>query len=152
MTKAGPRALATNLRSPDPTWTLPSAPDPAAVSTLVESLKLPAAVCAVLVKRGVTAPEQAKDFLRPRLEHLHDAARLADGSAAAERIASAIRARETILVHGDYDVDGICATALLTRWLRTLGGEVVPFVPHRLRDGYDFGPDRKSTRQNSSHR
>ena len=140
MTKAGPRALATNLRSPDPTWTLPSAPDPAAVSTLVESLKLPAAVCAVLVKRGVTAPEQAKDFLRPRLEHLHDAARLADGSAAAERIASAIRARETILVHGDYDVDGICATALLTRWLRTLGGEVVPFVPHRLRDGYDFGP------------
>ena len=139
MTKVGPRELATKLRPPDPTWTLPSAPDPAAVQTLVESLQLPAAVCSVLVTRGFTAPDQAKDFLRPRLEHLHPAARLADGPLAADRIAEAIRARDTILVHGDYDVDGICATALLTRWLRVLGGEIVPFVPHRLRDGYDFG-------------
>jgi single-stranded-DNA-specific exonuclease len=94
----------------------------------------------VLVTRGFTAPDQAKDFLRPRLQHLHAASRLADGLLAADRIAGAIRARDTILVHGDYDVDGICATALLTRWLRALGGEIVPFVPHRLRDGYDFGP------------
>jgi len=93
----------------------------------------------VLVARGVTVPDDAKDFLRPRLEYLHAAARLADGSAAAERVATAIRAGDTILVHGDYDVDGICATALLTRWLRVLGGQIVPFVPHRLRDGYDFG-------------
>jgi single-stranded-DNA-specific exonuclease len=45
---------------------------------------------------------------------------------------------ERILVHGDYDVDGICATALYTRWLNSLGAQVVPFTPHRLRDGYDF--------------
>ena len=139
MTKDGPDDLAGKLRSPDPTWILPRPPDPAAVHTLVESLRLPAAVCSVLVTRGVTAPDQAKDFLRPRLEHLRDAARLADGPVAAERIAAAIGAGDTILVHGDYDVDGICATALLTRWLRTLGGQIVPFVPHRLRDGYDFG-------------
>ena len=44
------------------------------------------------------------------------------------------------MVHGDYDVDGQCATALLTRALRAAGADVVPFVPHRLRDGYDFGP------------
>jgi len=43
-------------------------------------------------------------------------------------------------VHGDYDVDGQCATAVLTRALRAGGADVVPFVPHRLRDGYDFGP------------
>lgn len=42
-------------------------------------------------------------------------------------------------MHGDYDVDGISAAALMTRWLTSLGGQVVPFVPHRLRDGYDFG-------------
>lgn len=139
MTNAGPHGFASKLRSPDPTWILPHTPDPAAVQTLVQSLRLPAALCSVLVTRGVTSPDEAKDFLRPRLEHLHDAARLADGPAAAERIAAAIRAGDTILVHGDYDVDGVCATALLTRWLRTLGGQIVPFVPHRLRDGYDFG-------------
>ena len=54
-------------------------------------------------------------------------------------IASTIRAGGTIMVHGDYDVDGQCATALLTRALRAAGADVVGFVPHRLRDGYDFG-------------
>ena len=58
---------------------------------------------------------------------------------AAERIVGSIDSHQTILVHGDYDVDGISAAALMTRWLASLGGKVVPFVPHRLRDGYDFG-------------
>src|SRR5690606_18549930 len=57
---------------------------------------------------------------------------------AVERIVRAIRAGESILVHGDYDVDGICATALLVRALRMMGGRPIPFVPHRLRDGYDL--------------
>ena len=55
-------------------------------------------------------------------------------------IASAVRAGTPILVHGDYDVDGQCAAAMLTRVLRAAGGAVHAFVPHRLRDGYDFGP------------
>ena len=59
---------------------------------------------------------------------------------ACQRMLRAVGRGETILVHGDYDVDGIAAAALLTRCLRALGGKVVPFVPHRLRDGYDFGP------------
>ena len=59
---------------------------------------------------------------------------------AVEAISSAVRAGGTIMVHGDYDVDGQCATAVLTRALRAAGADVVPFVPHRLRDGYDFGP------------
>jgi single-stranded-DNA-specific exonuclease len=92
----------------------------------------------VLASRGLSDVEEAKRFLRPRLEDLHDPSELADGPRAAERIARALSSGEPILVHGDYDVDGICGTALLTRWLRSLGGTVVPFVPHRLRDGYDF--------------
>jgi len=95
-------------------------------------------VCSLLIVRGHAAVEDAKRFLRPRLEHLHDPSSLADGPRAAERITQAIASGETIFVHGDYDVDGICATALLTRWFRSLGGVVVPFVPHRIRDGYDF--------------
>jgi single-stranded-DNA-specific exonuclease len=46
---------------------------------------------------------------------------------------------ERILVHGDYDVDGICSAALYTRVLRSLGADVEPFVPHRMTDGYDLG-------------
>jgi len=92
----------------------------------------------VLAARGITIAADAKRFLRPRLDQLHDPADLADGLRAAERIAAALRGGERILVHGDYDVDGICAAALYTRWFRYLGGNVVPFAPHRMRDGYDF--------------
>jgi single-stranded-DNA-specific exonuclease len=105
---------------------------------LVSGLKLPAPVCAVLSTRGHDDVEEAKRFLRPSLEHLHDPEELADAGVAADRIVRALQAGETIFIHGDYDVDGICATAILTRWLRQLGGTVVPFVPHRVRDGYDF--------------
>lgn len=108
------------------------------VEELSVALQLPQTLCSVLVARGHVTSELAKRFLRPRLDHLHDPALLTDGRRAAERICGAIRADETIFVHGDYDVDGICATALLTRWLRDLGADVTPFVPHRLRDGYDF--------------
>ena len=127
-----------SLRRPEAFWSVPSEPDGRTVESLVAALRLPTALCRVLAVRGLTDPEAAKRFLRPRLEHLGDPALLADGERAADRIAEAVRTGETILVHGDYDVDGICATALLTRWLRALGGDVVPFVPHRLRDGYDF--------------
>ncbi len=122
-----------------PRWVEPTPPSPDAVARLQGELKLPRALCAVLAARGLEEPDDAKRFLRPLLDHLHDPALLADGSAAARRIARATSSGEVILVHGDYDVDGICATALYTRWLRRLGGRVVPFVPHRLRDGYDFG-------------
>jgi single-stranded-DNA-specific exonuclease len=57
-----------------------------------------------------------------------------------DRLARAIRAGETILVHGDYDVDGICSTTLMTRAIRSLGGVAVPFIPDRRSDGYDLGP------------
>src|SRR2546425_7023098 len=59
---------------------------------------------------------------------------------AVELVARAVRTGTPILVHGDYDVDGQCAAALLTRVLRSVGGTAHAFVPHRLRDGYDFGP------------
>lgn len=126
------------LRPPEATWIKPEPADPRVVAVLSESLRLPPALCSLLVVRGLAEVEEAKLFLRPRLEHLYDPSLIADGVPAAERVVAAIAAGETILVHGDYDVDGICATALFTRWLRRLGAEVVPFVPHRIRDGYDF--------------
>jgi single-stranded-DNA-specific exonuclease len=125
---------------PQPEWALADPPDPEAVAGLSRALSLPEPLCAVLVARGVTGAEAVKRYLRPRLEDLHPPEELPDLPAAADRILAALDRGETILVHGDYDVDGVAATALLTRWLRRLGGRVVPFVPHRTEHGYDLGP------------
>ncbi len=123
-----------------PVISLPAAVDPAAVEALVTQLKLPEAVAAVLIRRGYGEPESAKGFLRPQLKDLHDPWSMADMTKAADRIVSAIERREPILVHGDYDVDGVCGTTLLVRALRELGALAEAFVPNRLKDGYDFGP------------
>lgn len=138
MKPAGNAPEAPLLEPLTPRWQEVPPGDERVVATLTESLRLPSAVCAVLAGRGHGDPESAKRFLRPLLEHLHDPALLADGRAAAVRIVRAVESGETILVHGDYDVDGICATALLTRFLAGRGARVIPFVPHRLRDGYDL--------------
>ena len=115
-------------------------PDELAVATLAAELRLPISICRLLCQRGYADVEPAKRYLRPRLDQLHDPSLLLDLDRAVDRLVRAIRAGELIMVHGDYDVDGQCATALLTRALRAAGADVVPFVPHRLRDGYDFGP------------
>ncbi len=125
---------------PEPEWALADPPDPEAVAGLCRELSLPEPLCAVLVGRGISGAEAARRYLRPRLEDLHPAEALPDLPAAVERILAALDRGETIFVHGDYDVDGVAAAALLTRWLRRLGGEVVPFVPHRTEHGYDLGP------------
>jgi single-stranded-DNA-specific exonuclease len=116
---------------------LPHTPDAAAIDALCRELNLPPLVCRLLASRGFGDVESAKRYLRPRLEHLHDPSTLGDLDRAVDRIVRAIRDRETILVHGDYDVDGICSTTILVRTLRWLGGDAIPFIPHRS-DGYDL--------------
>ena len=128
---------ATTVR-PQSRWLLPRTPDPVAVAALVGALNLPDVLCRLLVSRGYGDIETAKRYLRPRLDHLHDPSTLGHMERAVERIVRAIRAREVILIHGDYDVDGMCSTTILTRTLRWLGATVVPFIPQRLRDGYDL--------------
>ena len=120
-------------------WNLVPEGDPETVGFLAADLKVPLALAGILVQRGYSTPEDAKRFLRPPLEDLTDPFLLKDMHEAVDVIGRAVRAGETIVVHGDYDVDGQCAAALLTRLLRLAGGVVVPFVPHRMRDGYDFG-------------
>lgn len=119
---------------------LPRPADGVAVETLVGQLKLPAPIAEVLARRGYDTPELAKSFLRPQLQDLHDPWSMADMEPAVQRISQAIDAQELILAHGDYDVDGVCGSALLVRALRELGGRVEAFVPNRLAHGYDFGP------------
>ena len=108
------------------------------MQALAAELHLPAIVCRLLLVRGYAAIEPAKEFLRPRLERLHSPHLLPDAEQAVERLVRAVRDAETVLIHGDYDVDGICATTLLTRSLRYFGARPVPFIPRRLEDGYDL--------------
>jgi single-stranded-DNA-specific exonuclease len=115
-------------------------PDPVARQAVAAVLGLPGALAGLLVQRGYSDPEAARRFLRPALADLADPLSLAGMAEAAAEVARAVRAGETIMVHGDYDVDGQCASALLTRALRSAGARVVPHIPHRIRDGYDFGP------------
>jgi len=124
---------------PAPRWELRPPPSPDDVQLLAQELSLPGPLCDLLAVRGRTDPEEAKAFLRPLLAHLHPPELLKDAPEAAQRIMQAIAGAETILVHGDYDVDGICAATLLTDVIRAAGGVAEPFVPHRLRDGYDLG-------------
>ena len=105
---------------------------------LERELRLPEALCRLLAVRGLTSPEKAKDFLRPLLADLHDPSRLLGAEAAADRLAHAVRSGEMVVVHGDYDVDGISGAALLTLWVRALGGRAEAIVPDRLRHGYDL--------------
>jgi single-stranded-DNA-specific exonuclease len=120
-------------------WVVAPPPAGAVVEALAAELKLPPSVCRLLCVRGFDRPDPAKLYLRPSLDQLHDPLLLPDMDKAIERLARSVRKRETIFIHGDYDVDGICSVALLTRTVRDLGGVAVPFIPNRMRDGYDLG-------------
>ena len=110
------------------------------VSALAAALDLHPTVARLLCLRGLSDPETAARFLRPSLDHLHDPLKLAGMMPAIERLECAIARRERIAIHGDYDVDGITSTVILRRALELLGGEVVHFIPERLRDGYGLQP------------
>ena len=121
-------------------WVVAPPPDDGEVGRLASDLRLPLALAGILVQRGHGTPDAARRFLRPDLADLSDPFALAGMDRAVEVITGAVRRGVPILVHGDYDVDGQCASALLTRALRLAGATATAFVPHRLRDGYDFGP------------
>jgi single-stranded-DNA-specific exonuclease len=118
-------------------WILPEQPDSALVRSLCDELLLPEPICRLLAARG-HVPETAKRYLRPRLDQLLPPEQLLDLGRAVDRLVRAIREGETILVHGDYDVDGISSTTLLTKAFRAVGAKVVPFIPRRITDGYDL--------------
>src|SRR3954468_20472750 len=119
-------------------WILPNPPDEDAVQALAEALSLPEIVSRLLLIRGYVTADDAKLFLRPKLDRLHDPMSFLSMDKAVERLAQAVREQEVVFIHGDYDVDGICSTTILTRVIRTLGGKAAPFIPRRIEDGYDL--------------
>ncbi|MDI9641270.1 single-stranded-DNA-specific exonuclease RecJ [Kamptonema cortianum] len=103
---------------------------------LVDELGISSVAATLLVQRGYSEPRDAEKFLNPEIEHLRQPTDLPDCEAALRRILLAKERNERIYVHGDYDVDGVSSAALLTRFLRLIGCDVVAHVPHRESEGF----------------
>src|SRR5436853_5906479 len=116
------------------TWTISPCPHRQAGS-LARELGLSEITASVLVRRGYGDAEQARAFLAGE-QPLHDPFALGDMAAACEGIRGAIAVGKAICVHGDYDADGICATALAVLTLRELGADVSWHLPSRFDEGY----------------
>ncbi|MDR3189698.1 MAG: single-stranded-DNA-specific exonuclease RecJ [Lactobacillaceae bacterium] len=120
-------------------WQFPTQMDAASIKELTETLGVSELIAQILVSRGIDNVEKAKTFLQPSIEQLNDPAALYDMDRAVERITTAIEQGDRIVVYGDYDVDGITATAIMTLTLEIMGADVSYFVPNRFKDGY--GPN-----------
>lgn len=110
--------------------------DQVAAEALAKEARLPHVFAELLVARGITSGREAFAFLNPDADQLHDPFLMLGMQVAVKRIESAIAARETILLYGDYDVDGTTAVVLLKTAIEMLGGVAHFHVPHRLREGY----------------
>ena len=110
--------------------------DEAVAASLADAARIGLVTARLLQQRGVTTPDAAARFLRPSLDHLHDPFALSDMAAAVDRVFAAIARNERVVIHGDYDADGITSTVILERAIASLGGDVSHFIPERIRDGY----------------
>lgn len=118
-------------------WVLKDRGNKEVVSNLATQLSIEPSLAELLVQRGITTFEAAKAFFRPELSHLHDPFLLNDMDKAIDRIEKAGKAREKVLVYGDYDVDGTTAVALVFTFLRSQGFEAIDFyIPDRYGEGY----------------
>ena len=110
--------------------------DRAAVAALERTAGVPSIVAALLAARGVTDAAAVKTFLSGTLATLRDPETLPGIPAAADRLLAAARAGRKIVVYGDYDADGMCATAILVGCLEALDAKPAWYVPDRLEEGY----------------
>lgn len=117
-------------------WTIKPKPAPENIERLSAELKVDGTVVQLLLQRGITTYEEAKNFFRPELSHLHDPFLMKDMDKAVERIDAAIENNENILVYGDYDVDGTTAVALLSSFLEENYPNVATYIPDRYAEGY----------------
>jgi single-stranded-DNA-specific exonuclease len=106
------------------------------VERLAGELGVDRVIATLLVERGVRTFEEARRFFRPSLEHLHDPFLMKDMEKAVERIERALRAKERIMVYGDYDVDGTSAVAVVYGFLHSLTDNIDFYIPDREREGY----------------
>ncbi len=116
-------------------------PNPQTVQTLSQQVGCSPLIARLLAIRGIQSKVQAVRFLNPLLRNLTPPLEMAGMHDAVQRIHRALTADEKILVFGDYDADGITATALLVTFLRRCGARLSYYIPHRITNGYGMGTD-----------
>jgi len=104
-------------------------------------LEIHPVIARILSARGIADSQEAEKFLKPSLDQLHDPFLMLDMDKAVERTIKALRDREKILIHGDFDTDGLTSTAILVHTLKSMGTEVTHFIPNRLEEGYGLRND-----------
>ena len=117
-------------------WSIKEQTDPQKVSQLAAEVGIDKVLAQLLVDRGVSDFEQARMFFRPSLSDLHDPFLMKDMDVAVERLHTAITSGESILVYGDYDVDGTTAVALVYSFIHRFTSKVGFYVPDRYDEGY----------------
>ena len=117
-------------------WLVQPNPDQETVQSLAKALSVSSVVAQLLVQRGVTTFDAAKQFFRPEWSDLHDPFLMKDMKTAVERLQDAINKNEKIMVFGDYDVDGTSAVALLVHYLSSQKCNVISYIPDRYAEGY----------------
>jgi single-stranded-DNA-specific exonuclease len=113
-------------------------PDGNIVKALYDALQISPVLCNILVNRGIKNFEEAKNYFRPQLEHLHSPWLMKDMQKAVNRIITAMQQREKILVFGDYDVDGTTSVACMFQFLQKIyeADKLDFYIPHRYKEGY----------------
>lgn len=119
--------------------------DPGQIARLEREAGVSTVIAQMLICRGICCPSEARIFLNPTLNGLRDPEELPGLSQAADCVIEAIRGGEPIVVYGDYDADGMTATAILLDCLKLLGGQASFYVPHRIDEGYGLNGDAVRT-------
>jgi single-stranded-DNA-specific exonuclease len=117
-------------------WVIKEKGDTAVVKQLSAALGISEALANIMVQRNITTPDEALAFFEPDLGYLHDPFLMKDMNIAVERISTAIKKNEKILVYGDYDVDGTTAVALMYSFLKEQYSNVEYYIPDRYKEGY----------------
>ena len=133
-------------------WNYARLENDSALSTLQQQLGVSPVIARLLALRGITNYDKAKTFFRPGDRHVHNPYKMRDMETAATRLAAAIRNQESILIYGDYDVDGTTSTSILYLFFKQFGLKPLYFIPHRFKDGYGISIDgiQKAIEQEAS--
>jgi single-stranded-DNA-specific exonuclease len=117
-------------------WTLRANPEQQKIDHLKDTLNVDSTIARLLIQRGIEDFDTAKDFFRPSLDHLHNPFLMKDMQKAVDRIETALKNNERILVFGDYDVDGTTSVALMSSYLKTHSENISSYIPDRYLEGY----------------